>query len=211
MRCGLLVIVLVLALPECAPGQAPAPASRQISSDEYTRYELLAPESAQFKIVYEVTASTPGATFYFNPIRKGSEASDESVFDQMTGAPLEFKVVSGAEARDSGMANADLETDYIRVKLARPVPPDGEGRILIIKTYKDPKSYFRDGETIVFSRSLGIKRNAVVLPVGYELISCNVPSQIASEPDGRIRISFINANPDAASLTVRARPIGRRQ
>ena len=55
--------------------------------------------------------------------------------------------------------------------LARPVPKGGEGRVLIDKTYKDPKSYFRDGDTIVFDRSLGIRRNAVVLPAGYRLIS----------------------------------------
>ena len=44
------------------------------------------------------------------------------------------------------------------------MPAGGEGRIRIIKTYKDPKSYFRDGDAIVFDRPLGIKRNAVVLP-----------------------------------------------
>jgi len=35
---------------------------RQTSQDEYTLYELLAPETAAFKIDYEVTATTPGAT-----------------------------------------------------------------------------------------------------------------------------------------------------
>ena len=87
----------------------------------------------------------------------------------MTGAPLKFQEVSGAEARESGLANASLDGRYIRVELARPVPQGGEGRIRIIKTYKDPKSYYRDGGAIVFDRPLGIKRNAVVLPPGYEL------------------------------------------
>jgi hypothetical protein len=45
-------------------------------------------------------------------------------------------------------------------------PKGGEGRVLIDKTYRDAKSYYRDGDTIVFDRSLGIKRNAVVLPLG---------------------------------------------
>ena len=180
------------------------------SEDEYTRYELLAPETASFKIVYDVTAVSPGAKFFFNPIRIGSVATDESVIDLMTGAPLKFQEVSGAEARESGLTNASLEGRYIRVELARPVPQGGEGRIRIIKTYKDPKSYFRDGNAIVFDRPLGIKRNAVVLPPGYELVSCNIPSQVIEEPDGRVGISFMNTYPSQAPLVLRANPLERR-
>ncbi|HET9013073.1 MAG TPA: hypothetical protein VFN38_14700, partial [Gemmatimonadaceae bacterium] len=60
------------------------------SEDEYTRYELLAPETSSFKIVYDVTAVSPGARYFFNPIRIGSVATDESVVDLMTGAALDF-------------------------------------------------------------------------------------------------------------------------
>ena len=52
-------------------------AVKQTEADEYTRYELLAPETASFRIHYEVTATTPGARYFYNPIRKGSIASDE--------------------------------------------------------------------------------------------------------------------------------------
>jgi hypothetical protein len=48
-----------------ASGQSP-----QTDADHYTRYELLAPGSAKFRIIYEVTATTAGATRYFNPIRR---------------------------------------------------------------------------------------------------------------------------------------------
>ena len=181
------------------------------SEDEYTRYELLAPDTSSFKIVYDVTAVTPGATFFFNPIRPGSIATDESVVDLMTGAQLKFQEVTGAQARESGLANASLDGRYIRVELARPVPQGGEGRIRIIKTYKDPKSYYRDGSAIVFDRALGIKRNAVVLPPGYELLSCNIPSQVIEEPDGRIAISFMNIYPGQAPLVVRATPLAKRE
>jgi hypothetical protein len=191
-----------------AQGQAPSPPA-PTQADEYTRYELLAPESAQFKIVYEVTATTPGALFYFNPIRKGSEATDEAVYDRMTGKPLKFEVVSGPAALAAGLLGADPDTSYIKVTLPRAVPKDGQVRLRIDKTYKDPKSYFREGELVVFSRSLGIKRNSVVLPAGYELVSCNVPSQVLSEQDGRILVSFMNAGPDAASLVVKGRRLAR--
>jgi hypothetical protein len=183
----------------------PAPATAQTEADEYTRYELLDPESASFRIYYEVTATTPGAKFYYNPIRKGSTASDESVYDAMLGTPLHFEVVSGTEARkDALMHEADPATHYIRVTLARPVPGNGAARLLIVKTYQDTKSYYLDGKTLVFDRPLGVKRNKVVLPSGYEVVELTVPSQILTEPDGRIAISFLHPGAGEAPLVVRA-------
>jgi hypothetical protein len=95
---------------------------------------------------------------------------------------------------------------YIRVKLARPVPKDGEQRILIDKTYYDTASYKAGGDSIVFTRGLGIKRNAIVLPAGYELVTSNYPSQVLEEQDGRIKISFWNDAPGQAEVTI----VGRR-
>jgi hypothetical protein len=183
-----------------------ASAPKQTETNEYTRYELLAPETASFKISYEVTATTPGARYFYNPIRKGSVATDESVIDSMTGDSLKFEVMSGAEARkDPLMSEAEADASFIKVSLARPVPADGQGRILILKTYKDAKSYYREGDTIIFNRPLSIKRNKVVLPAGYEVVGCNVPSQILQEPDGRIAISFLNAGSGEAPLILRAK------
>jgi hypothetical protein len=183
----------------------PAATVGQTETDEYTRYELLAPETASFKIYYEVTATTAWAKFFYNPIRKGSVATDESVYDAMSGKPLQFEVVSGAEARkDALMPDADLDTDYIKVTLARPVPEHGQGRVVIVKTYKDVKSYYVDGKTIVFNRPLGIKRNKVVLPAGYEVVGLTVPSQILTEKNGRVAISFLHAGAGEAPLVLRA-------
>ena len=194
-----LALSLLLAAPAAAQ-------QRQTQADDYTRYELLGPDTAQFRILYEVTATTAGAKFFFNAIRKGSIATDERVSDMMTGQPLKWEIVSGAQARAEGHPTADLETEWLKVHLARPVPKGGEGRVLIDKTYQDAKSYYRDGDTIVFDRSLGIKRNAVVLPSGYRLISCNVPSQVMTTPDGRVMITFLNTSAAAAPLVIRARP-----
>ncbi len=195
---GIVLVVAALARPALAAPQ---------EIDAYTRYELLAPGSASFKIIYDVTAARPGATAFFNPIRKGSVASDESVIDRATGHPLKFEVVNGETAKTTGLPDADPTQDYIRVALARPVPADGgQGRIRIIKTYQDPRSYYADGAELVFERSLGIKRNAVVLPSGYVLVACNYPSQVAQEADGRIRVSFLNTTPGPAPLKLRARP-----
>ena len=180
-------------------------AATQTETDEYTRYELLAPDSGKFRITYEVTATTAGASTFYNPIRNGSAASDEGVLDAMTGKPLHFEVVSGAEARkDPLMPDADLDTNYIKVTLARPVPANGQGRIVIMKTYEDRKSYYVDGKTIVFDRPLGIRRNKVVLPAGYEVVGLTVPSQILTEADGRIGISFVNGTEGEAPFVLRA-------
>jgi hypothetical protein len=132
-------------------------------------------------------------------------ASDESVYDAMSGKPLHFEVVSGAEAhKDALMADADLDTEYIKVTLARPVPVNGQARIIIVKTYKDAKSYYVDGKAIVVKRPLGIQRDKVVLPAGYEVVGLTVPSQILTEKDGRIAISFLHAGAGEAPLEVRA-------
>ena len=203
-RCNLGLLIAVLNVGSVSAQSTPA---RQTDADAYTRYELLAPGSAKFRIVYDVSATTAGATHYFNPIRAGSIATDEHVTDRATGKPLAFDVVGAAVARAGGVRVSDSSQQYIRVALARPVPTNGgEARVLIDKTYEDAKSYFIDGTTIVFNRPLGIKRNAVVLPKGYEIESCNYPSQILEEADGRIAISFWNATPAEAPLVLRARP-----
>jgi hypothetical protein len=209
MRSGISILfALFTAVAVAAPVPTPAGSKAQpeTEQDEYTQYELLAPESASFKIVYEVTAITPGAKSFWNPIRKGSVASDEAVFDVFTGAPLKFEQVNGATAKEHGLSDADLASDYIEVHLARPVPLNGgEARLQIVKTYKDPKTYRREGDVIVFDRPLFIRRNAIILPAGYWLLECNVPSQILSEPDGRTRISFMHQAPGPAALILKAK------
>src|SRR5262249_53862050 len=180
-----LVVLLALAAP-CVDGQ-------YISSDSYARYELLAPETHQFKIFYEVTETRPGARFHFNPIREGSEASDESIVDAATGKPLKFEVVTGVQAKaDAPAENFSPTSKYIKVYLAHPVPAAGEYRLIIYKTYKDDKSYSSEGDTIVFKRSLAIPRNSVVLPQGFEILSSSVAVQVLAEADGRLKLAMVN-------------------
>lgn len=226
------VVALSLA-PGCvsqsgsAPSPAPNPATpatvreatpaERAETDEYTRYELLAPETAQFHILYEVTAIAPGAKVFFNPIRKGSEASGERAIDRMSGEALKFEVVSGEEARRTGLPKADLDTEYIRIRLPRPVPADGgqvrlppvkKGqsiRLRISETYTDPKSYRLEGDELVFDRSFGRPRNAVVLPAGWYLTACAIPATVSQTPDGRLRLDFVNPRPDEIAVLIKAK------
>ena len=197
------IFALAAAMAQPVLGQT---APVQTQADDYTRYELLTPGSAKFRIYYEVTATTSGATSFFNAIRKGSVASNEAVYDRMTGQPLKFEVVNGNIAKANGVRGADSTGDYIMVHLARPVPADGgEARLMIDKTYEDAKSYFAGNDTVTFTRGLGIKRNAVVLPLGYELTTVNYPSQIRTESDGRIAASFWNVGSAEVPYTVKGR------
>jgi len=178
-----------------------------ISQDTYTRYELLAPETHQFKIYYEVTELRAGSKYHYNPIREGSEASDESVIDPADGKPLKFEVVTAAQAKvDDPTARLGQEGQFIRVHLAHPVPERGEYRVVIIKTYKDDKSYYTEGDNIVYKRPLGIPRDSVVLPLGYEIVSCSVATQVLTEADGRLKLAFVNPGSGGElQVTIRAR------
>ncbi|HEX7122334.1 MAG TPA: hypothetical protein VF178_08205, partial [Gemmatimonadaceae bacterium] len=112
------MLALVTSGSQAAGAQDPP---RQTDADHYTRYELLAPGSGKFRIIYEVTATTAGATRYFNPIRRGSVATDEAVYNRMTGAPLKFEVVRGDVARSGGVRGADPADEFIMVHLPRAV------------------------------------------------------------------------------------------
>jgi len=203
-----MLIANVLGLLCCA-AMCGAAAAQFISADTYTRYELLAPETHQFRIYYEVTETRVGARFHFNQIREGSEASDESVIDLATGKSLKFEVVTGAQAKAvSPNENFGPTAHYIKVHLAHPVPERGEYRLAIIKTYKDEKSYYTEGEQIVFKRPLGIPRDSVVLPAGYEIISCSVAAQVLMEADGRLKLAFVNPGSGGQlEVTIRARKL----
>lgn len=188
---------------------APPPLQAQqpfYSHDNHTEYDLLDPASHQFAIIYFVTERTAGSTVLLNQTRSGSAGSDISVFDPRTGAPLEFDYMSGAElTADNTPGRFVPEEHYIRAHLPRPVPAGGEGRVKILKTYLDDKSYYTEGSDIVFKRSLGIARNAIVLPKGYALAASNVAAQIYTLPDGRIKVAFEHPNGYAADVTIRGR------
>ncbi len=187
--------------------------AQYISSDTYTRYELLAPETHQFRIYYEVTETRAGARFHFNAIREGSAATDESIIDAATGKPLKFEIVTGAQAKaDATGENFNPAGHYIKVHLARPVPAAGEYRLIIYKTYKDDKSYYSEGDLIVFKRSLGIPRNSIVLPAGFEVVSSSAAAQVIAEKDGRLKLAFVNPGSGGPlEVTIKARRLAEKK
>jgi tetratricopeptide (TPR) repeat protein len=197
----LLIALWLVSVPGLLPAQV------QRTEDPYTRYELQAPGSGAFRIVYDVTAAGVGQAWYFNGIRAGAEEEVHEVLDLASGRPLPWDLVDGSVARGRGVPGAADTSHFIQVTLASPVAPGAETRIRIDKTYVDRESYFEDAGEIVFDRTLGIARNAVVLPAGFELVSVNLPSQVATEADGRLRVSFMNPSGETLRYRVRARAL----
>src|SRR5215510_1165135 len=110
----------------------------QVRVDEYTRSELLPPETSSVKVMYELSATTEGARTYTDRIPSGTVVSDVAVTDMMTGTQLKFAVTASA----------------ITVTLARPVPPKGQGRIRIEKTVKSPLAYKSKAGVATFTMPL---------------------------------------------------------
>ncbi len=178
-----------------------------LASEDFTLYELLAPDSHQFAIVYDTTATREGALFYLNPIRAGSVATKERVIELSTGRELKFEVVNGKDAKAEGLVTERAADDalFLKVHLPGPVPKGGETRIRIYKTYTDAASYFvKDGQ-LVFDRPLGIKRNVVILPKGWELVGSASPAIVSTDSDSRIRVSFRNDRDDQLPVRITAR------
>ena len=191
------------------PGLLVLAALPALAADEITVYDLLAPSTHSFDIIYDVTATREGAKYFFNPIRQGSVATKERVADRATGKPLEFTVVDGKTAKAGGFVNARTADDaqFLRVTLAKPVPKGAETRIRIYKTYTDPPSYYETAGGFVFDRPLGIKRNVVILPKGYELTGSASPALVSQDPDGRIRVSFLNDRDDQLPIKITGRKL----
>ena len=178
-----------------------------LAADEFTLYELLPPETHQFAITYDVSATREGAQFFFNPVRPGSTASKERVIARSTGKDLKFELVSGKDAKLTGLVPAQTAdaAQFIKVYLPAPVPKGGETRIRIFKTYTDAPSYYVKDGLLVFDRPFGIKRNVVVLPAGWELVGCASPAIVSTDPDGRLRVSFLNDRDDQLPVKITAR------
>jgi len=85
------------------------------------------------------------------------------------------------------------------------VPKGGETRIRIFKTYTDAASYYLKDGQLVFERPLGIKRNVVVLPKGWELVGSASPAIVSTDAEGRIQVSFLNDRDDQLPVKIVAR------
>jgi hypothetical protein len=183
----------LLAPPLLAAPQLAAPQTQQ---DEYVRLELLTPETASFTMSVDVAVTTPGATQWVMPLPSGRPAAASiAVVDMMTGQPLKHVLSQGSA---------------LRVTLARPIAGEGgQARLRVTATFNDPRGYRRvraDDDEVMFSGGLIAPRGAIVLPAGYRLTQCNLPSQVLPLPDGRTQVSFMHHGPAPGALQVGMKP-----
>jgi len=176
-----------------------APVTSLFSQNDYTEYTILAPGSGQFKIRYLPEEDQAGATEVVNATRGGSEGSDFQAYDPRTGKPLKFTYQQEGN---------DPQSYALHVQLPFPVPEGGVGRVLIYKTYKDPRTYIMHGDDIVWVRSMYNRngyRVGIVLPKGFAFLSANVAAQLTTTWDGSLKLSFANPSGQSTPVTIHAR------
>ena len=175
--------------------------------DREILYELLAPESHAFRITHDYTVRRPGEQYYFNVVRAGSHVSDPESVDLDTGERLKWEVISGKQARERGLPvqEATDDSEIVVTHLAKRLAAGTTNRIRLKETYTDAKSYYVEGDELVWDRSFGRLRNTVVLPQGWYLTALATPSMIETLSDGRVSVYTVNPRNDDVRVYFRAR------
>jgi hypothetical protein len=179
------------------------PLTRLFAEEYYTEYSLLDPSTGEYRVTRRTEESPIGSSDFdwirfegeLVPHFTAAEAADAEFYDPRTGQPLKFIFGKPGDAYS------------IRVRLPRPVPKGGVGRIYIYKTFKNPRTYIVHGDDIIWVRSLIGSRVGVVLPKGYGLVSSSVAAQIITQEDGRLRLSFANPSGQVDPVTIHARKL----
>ncbi len=115
----------------------------------------------------------------------------------MTGAELAAAKIDVGEPVDPAT--------HVVVIPFNPVKAGQNLRLRISETYTAPASYRLEGDELVFDRSLGRPRNAIVLPEGWYLTASSIPATVSQMQDGRIRLDFWNGRPDEVDVLIKAK------
>jgi hypothetical protein len=181
--------------------------SERARQDREIVYYMNAPETNSFDLYHDVTITKVGQSTYVNVVRAGSKVSRPSAVCLDTGEALKVETLKGDEITKA------------KIELGEPVKPESEAavirfpavvagtttRIRIRETYTDPARYRLDGDLVIWDRSFGRPRNAVILPVGYTLVGSSFPARISLTDDNRIRLDFDNPRNDEVRALVHAR------
>jgi hypothetical protein len=192
-----------------AQNQNPQPnLTERAYQDREILYELQSPDSHAFRITHDYTVRKVGEKYYFNVVRAGSHVSDPNSIDLDTGEKLKWEVISGKQATERKLPITDSikdDSEIVVTHLARALEARTTNRIRLMETYADPKSYYLDGEELVWDRSFGRLRNTVVLPTGWYLTALASPATIQTLPDGRVSVYVVNPRNDDVRVYFRAR------
>jgi len=206
--------VLVAAAIGLTPGamaqEEPPRLAERAHQDRTIVYFLHAPETHAFDLYHDYTESREGMDHYLNVVRKGSTVSGPSARILDTGEALKSEILKGEAIAAAHLDIGEPVRPDSEVVVVR-FPPVARGaslRLRISETYTDPERYRLDGDELVWDRSFGRPRNAVVLPAGWMLTASAIPATVSETADGRIRLDFVNPRPDEIAVLVKARRRG---
>ena len=215
MRRSALLAGLFVAAAASAQERGENRLTERAHQDRDIVYFLQQPETHSFDLYHDYTESKEGTDKYLNVVRKGSRASKPSARILDTGEALKAETLRGAEITRAALDIGEpVQSDSEVVVIRFPAVQKGRSvRLRISETYTDEKSYRLEGDDLVFDRSFGRPRNAVVLPPGWYVTACAIPATVSQTPDGRIRLDFVNPRPDEIAVLVKARrrPAARAQ
>lgn len=200
------ILVTTLFLGSAAVSQTP-PLTERASQDREILYELLAPETHAFRITHDYTARKVGEAHYFNIVRAGSHVTDPESLDLDSGAKLKWEVLTGKQIKERKLPLAEVQDDaeVVITHFAQPLVAGATNRLRLKETYTDPKSYFMEGDELVWDRTFGRLRNTVVLPSGWYLTALASPATIQTLSDGRVAVYVVNPRNDDVRVYLRAR------
>jgi hypothetical protein len=201
-------VAVALSLTSVAIAAQQGPFSERARQDREIVYFLKAPETHSFELFHDVTITEIGRSNYVNVVRAGSKATNPSAYNLDTGEPLTVETLRGDEITKAkvNIGNEAVTPQTEVVLITYPAVEKGKTtRIRIWETYTDPERYKLDGDLLVWDRSFGRPRNAVVLPEGYMLVGSAFPARVSLTDDGRVRLDFDNPRNDEVRALIHAR------
>lgn len=181
--------------------------SERAHQDREIVYFLREPDTHAFDLYHDYTETREGMDRYLNVVRQGSTVANPSARILDTGEALKPEILKGeaitAAKLDIGEpVRPDSEVVLIRYP---PVARAASVRLRISETYTDPARYKVENGELVWDRSFGRPRNAVVLPAGWMLTLSSIPATVSETEDGRIRLDFVNPRPDEIAVLIKAK------
>ncbi len=170
-------------------------------------YFLQPPETHAFDLYHDLTEAREGTDRYLNVVRAGSTVTNPKAVVLDTGESLPVETLKGDAISKAAIDIGEPvrpESEVVVIRFPK-VAAGQTLRLRISETYTDPGRYRLDGDELVFDRSFGRPRNAVVLPAGYYLTNSSIPATLSETADGRIRLDFENPRLDEIAVLITAK------
>ena len=181
--------------------------THRAEQDREIYYQLLDPQTHQFRISHDFNVTRPGQKSVHSFVRKGSVVSQALIYDLDTGAELKTYNVTGKQVNALGYypSPAPDESIVVQADLPHAIGPGESARVRVIETYTDPQSYTVSNGELVCDRTFGRPRNDVTLPAGWMLTGVSVSAIVKLDGEGRVTCHFTNPRNDEIHVVIKAR------